>query len=83
MDSFDKMFWMWWATMVLLCGASLAGAIGWAEVERLQKVPIVATRPGLIGFGCEGFDAPAMAYEEDQFPVCQEIVRVSTSRLAL
>ncbi len=35
-----------------------------------------ATPPGLIGFGCHGYDQPIMAKEEDDFPTCDAIVRV-------
>jgi hypothetical protein len=41
-----------------------------------DRANLVIERPELVGFGCQGYDQPITASEEDEFPACDAIVRV-------
>lgn len=53
-----------------------SGKLGLVHSDRIVGF-YLAGKPRLIGFGCEGADAPLIAMEEDRFPRCQRIEPVS------
>jgi hypothetical protein len=39
--------------------------------------------PGVIGFGCEGAEAPIIAVEESDLPLCKRVEPIANRRLML